>query len=250
MNSNIKSPGKKLFTPASPLLRGIIILIFLGAAAFCAAEGMTESVRRDNEKAELSYAFGMMLGMELKETGFEFNYNSFIRGFREVMENMETRYSIDRAMDVIQTAFERAQTEIGEKNRTEGEAFLLANGERPGVITTPSGLQYEVLVEGAGDIPNIGDIVRVHYSGATIDGNIFDTTYEDGIPVDIPLDRVISGWSEGLRLMREGGKSMFYIPSTLAYGEWGAGQAIGPYATLIFEVDFIAIIGSQSGGRD
>jgi FKBP-type peptidyl-prolyl cis-trans isomerase len=205
---------------------------------------MAEPVREQNEKANLSYAFGMIFAQDLKdmETGLEFNYDSFTRGFRQVMENEKTRYTMDEAMDIIQATFDSIQSELGDKNLREGQAYLAENGKRPGVISTPSGLQYEVIAEGTGEQPSISDTVRVHYQGCTIDGSIFDTTYEDDFPVEIPLDRVIPGWSEGLRMMREGGKAMLYIPPNLAYGEWGAGPQIGPNSVIVFEVELLAII--------
>ena len=222
------------------------ILLSMGTAFFCSAEGIAESARKGNEKAEMSYAFGMAVALDLKDTGFEFNYDSFIRGFREVMENEKTRYTADEAMLIIDAAFDTARTELGEKNRKEGEAFLEGNGKRPGVVTTPSGLQYELVSAGSGGMPGIADTVLVHYWGATIDGNVFDSTYNDGYPMEIPLDMVIPGWSEGLRMMREGEKSLLYIPSNLAYGENGAGQTIGPNSVIIFEVELFEIIRPES----
>ena len=218
------------------------LLIFLICAFFCAAEGITEEARKGNEKADMSYAFGMVVASDLTETGLEFNYDAFIRGFREIMEKQETRYTIDEAMDIIQTAFAAAQAEKSERNKREGDAFLAMNAGRPGVITTPSGLQYEVIVEGMGDTPGPADTVRVHYRGSTVSGFEFDSTYADGESFEVSLDKVIPGWSEGLRLMREGGKSKLYIPSNLAYGENGMGSAIEPNSVLIYEVELLGII--------
>jgi FKBP-type peptidyl-prolyl cis-trans isomerase len=217
-------------------------LVFFGAAVFCSAAGIAEEARKGNERADMSYAFGMVIADDLLGSGLKFNYDAFIRGFREVMENEETRFTMDEAMDKIQAAFEAAHAEIWERSRVEGETFLAENSKRPGVVTTPSGLQYEVISGGSGEIPNINDVVRVHYRGTTIDGIVFDSTYENGIPIEIPLDRVIPGWSEGLRMMREGETAMLYIPPNLAYGESGAGGVIGPNAVLIFEVELQAIV--------
>ena len=142
----------------------------------------------------------------------------------------------------IQEAFDASQAELGERNRAIGEEFLEENGKRPGVITNPSGLQYELISAGSGDKPVIADVVLVHYRGSTIDGSVFDTTHDKGTPIEIPLDRVIPGWSEGLRMMREGEKAMLYIPPNLAYGERGAGPAIGPHSVIIFEVELLSIV--------
>ena len=218
------------------------VLFFFGALVFCSAAGIAEEARRGNEKADMSYAFGMIIASDLAETGLDFNYDAFIRGFRETMENEPTQFTLDEAMKKINTAFVAAQAEIGERNRALGLAFLAENGNRPEVTVTPSGLQYEVIQEGEGEIPGAVDVVLVHYMGATIDGTVFDNTYESGRPIEIPLDRVIPGWSEGLRLMKEGGRSILYVPPDLAYGESGTGGTIGPNSVLVFDVELFAIV--------
>jgi len=220
----------------------LLVFFLSGATGTVYASGIAEAAEKQNEKTDLSYAFGMMIAMDLTDIGLEFNYDSFTKGFRDVMEDQPTRFSPDEAMNRIGVAMDAIQSELGERNRAEGEAFLSQNGRRPGVITTPSGLQYELITEGDGDRPVIADTVLVHYIGATIDGNIFDTTHDDGMPMEIPLDMVIPGWSEGLRMMREGEKALLYLPPSLAYGEWGAGPMIGPNSVIVFEVELIAII--------
>ena len=123
----------------------------------------------------------------------------------------------------------------------KGEKFLAENGKREGVKTTASGLQYEVLTEGAGKSPKATDTVLVHYRGTTIDGKEFDSSYKRGEPIEFPLNQVIPGWTEGVQLMKEGAKYKFVIPSKLAYGTRGAGSAIGPDETLIFEVELLKV---------
>jgi len=196
-----------------------------------------------------SYAFGMIIAEDMSGTGLEFDYDQFNRGFRDVMENNGTSITIEEALDVIEAAFmqlnarQMEQRRLqGEKNHAEGEAFLAKNAERPEVVVTPSGLQYEVLTEGTGERPGPGDSVLVHYRGETLGGTVFDSSYERGEPLSIPLDMVIAGWSEGLRMAREGSKTRLYIPSDLAYGENGVGSDIGPNELIIFEVELIAII--------
>ena len=220
------------------------IVLFFGGLAFCAASGIVEEARRGNETADLSYAFGMLVGSDLAETGMEFNYDSFLRGFRDSMENGETRFSFDEAVGIINAAFESQRAEISNRNLAMGAAFLAENSQRPEVIVSSSGLQYEVISEGTGLTPGPMDTVLVHYLGRTIDGVVFDTTYERGFPAEVPLDRVIPGWAEGLRMMQEGGRATLYIPPDLAYGEAGAGSMIGPNSVIIFDVELIAI--SQS----
>jgi FKBP-type peptidyl-prolyl cis-trans isomerase FkpA len=129
-----------------------------------------------------------------------------------------------------------------EENKAAGTAFLATNGKKTGVVTTASGLQYEVLTKGTGtQHPAASDTVKVHYKGTTIDGKEFDSSYSRGEPISFPLNGVIPGWTEGVQLMTEGAKYRFYIPSDLAYGENGAGGAIGPNETLIFDVELLKI---------
>ncbi len=135
--------------------------------------------------------------------------------------------------------FSMANATTPAENKAAGEAFLAENAKKPGVITTASGLQYQVITEGTGASPSATDNVTVHYQGTTIDGKEFDSSYKRGAPATFPLNRVIAGWTEGLQLMKEGGKSRLFIPSNLAYGERGAGRDIGPNSTLIFDVELI-----------
>jgi FKBP-type peptidyl-prolyl cis-trans isomerase FklB len=216
--------------------------IFLAPLVFSFAQ-------ETNAKEKISYAFGMIIAEDLSDIGLEFDYNQFTRGFSDVMEHKETGITMDEAMDIIDAAFmqinarQMEQRRIeGERNRAEGEAFLAKNAEKPGIVVTPSGLQYEILSEGNGERPGPGDTVLVHYRGETLGGVVFDSSYERGEPLNVPLDMVIAGWSEGLRLTREGSRVRLYIPSDLAYGENGVGHDIGPNELIIFDVELITII--------
>ncbi|QWF72444.1 FKBP-type peptidyl-prolyl cis-trans isomerase [Methylomonas paludis] len=135
--------------------------------------------------------------------------------------------------------FSMANATTPEENQAAGTAFLAENAKKPGVITTASGLQYQVLTEGTGATPKATDTVTVHYEGTTIDGKVFDSSYKRGAPASFPLNRVIPGWTEGLQLIKEGGKSRLFIPANLAYGARQAGPDIGPNSTLIFDVELI-----------
>lgn len=128
-----------------------------------------------------------------------------------------------------------------EENKAAGEAFLAANAQKPGIVTTASGLQYQVITEGTGATPGATSNVTVHYQGTTIDGKEFDSSYKRGAPASFPLNRVIAGWTEGLQLMKEGAKYRLFIPSKLGYGERGAGRDIGPNSALIFDVELIKV---------
>ncbi|MCH7491236.1 MAG: FKBP-type peptidyl-prolyl cis-trans isomerase [Gemmatimonadetes bacterium] len=141
----------------------------------------------------------------------------------------------------LQEANAAQQQELMETNREEGNAFLAENRTKAGVVATPSGLQYEVLTEGSGLSPSATNQVTVHYEGKLLDGNVFDSSYERGEPAVFRVSGVIAGWTEGLQLMKVGSKFRFFIPPNLGYGENGAGEDIGPNATLIFEVELLGI---------
>jgi len=220
------------------------LFLLIWALVFCAAQEMSE-------KEKTSYAIGMLIAMDmdLSGMGLEFDYDRFTQGFRDIMENKETSLTLEQAMNVFDAAFQQINARqmeqrrlAGEKNRAEGEAFLAKNAQRPGVEVTSSGLQYELLSEGSGEKPGPGDTVTVHYEGTLIDGTVFDSSYSRGEPMTIPLEVVIAGWAEGLRMTREGGRAKLFIPSHLAYGENGAGSAIGPNEVVIFEVELLAIV--------
>ena len=136
---------------------------------------------------------------------------------------------------------ETISTTTPEQNKAAGEAFLAENAQKEGVKTTASGLQYTIITEGTGAAPSATSNVTVHYEGTTINGKVFDSSYKRGEPTSFPLNRVIAGWTEGLQLMKEGGKARFFIPAQLAYGERHAGPSIGPNSTLIFDVELIKV---------
>ena len=164
------------------------------------------------------------------------------------MRDAKTLLSDKEAQEVMMT-FQKEQMaklnenarKLGEKNKKEGETFLAENKKKPGVVTLPSGLQYKILKEGTGRNPKATDTVVTHYRGTLLDGKEFDSSYKRGEPATFPLNGVIRGWTEALQLMKPGAKWQLFIPPQLAYGERGAGQDIGPNATLIFEVELIAI---------
>jgi FKBP-type peptidyl-prolyl cis-trans isomerase len=215
-------------------ISGILLFVFL-LGGIVSAE---ETAERDTD---ISYAFGMVIGSDLKQTGLNFDYEIFSRGLRDAMDGRETRFSMEDAIRLMQAAYMTAMAEQAETNRQEEMAFLEENGRQKGVTVTGSGLRYEVINEGNGQKPLQNDTVRVHYEGSFIDGTVFDSSYSRGEPAEFPLNQVIPGWSEGLRLMNVGGVYRLYIPSSLAYGAEGSG-AIPPYAVLIFEVELLAIV--------
>ena len=159
------------------------------------------------------------------------------------MRKIQTKVLLIVAVILIGfTMFSMANATTPEENKAAGTAFLAENAKKPNIVTTATGLQYEILTPGTGTTsPSATDNVTVHYKGTTLDGEEFDSSYSRGEPATFPLNRVISGWTEGVQLMTEGAKFRFYIPTYLAYGEQGAGRAIGPNAALIFDVELIKI---------
>lgn len=200
---------------------------------------------------KLSYALGHNIGHQLIGMGLgkSLNIDDYAAAIRDVMEGRPEQMSAAEVQQVLQHFFneleERQQAEAAERGRAaraEGEAFLAENKKQPGVVTTASGLQYTVLQEGNGRQPKASDTVRCHYEGRLLDGTVFDSSYRRGVPADFGLRQVISGWTEGVQLMKEGAKYRFFIPYTLAYGEHGAGADIPPYAALVFDVELIKVL--------
>lgn len=199
---------------------------------------------------KLSYALGMSMGHNFKGSGIKaINADDFAAGVAAVYDGTKPAMSYDEAKRIVQEFFTNLEKEMqaeaakaGAENLKIGEAFLSENAKREGVTTTASGLQYEVIRKGAGDHPAASDRVEVHYTGKLIDGTVFDSSVERGVPATFGVTQVIPGWVEALQLMREGDKWRLYIPSTLAYGENGAGGVIGPNMTLIFDVELLRVI--------
>jgi len=214
----------------------------LAAVAGLYARGIREEADLAEEKSQTSYALGMIMGIEFASSNITVDYQAFTDGLRAAMENEPLRFSREEAWELAENAFETAAAQRNEESRIKEMLFLAENGERSEVITTASGLQYEALVEGGGDKPELNDRVSVLYEGMLLDGTVFDSWDDPDDPAQFPLNGVISGWSEGLRLMSVGSKYRLYIPSELAYGETGAGQIIPPYSTLIFTVELLDII--------
>lgn len=192
---------------------------------------------------KISYALGLGIGQQLKSMNIEnFNIEDFARSISDVMEGKETAIPAREAQMMLNEYFANKQKEQAQGAIAEGAAYLEQNGKREGVVTTKSGLQYEVLTEGTGKQPKATDTVRCHYEGRLLDGTVFDSSYKRGEPADFGLNQVIPGWTEGVQLMKEGAKFRFHIPYLLAYGEQGAPGAIPPYATLVFDVELVKVL--------
>lgn len=209
------------------------------------------------EKQQVSYMIGMDIGKSLKPMKDELDLATLERAIKDTFADKKPLLTDEQAMQVMQgfaqkmqakqqeeMAKKQAEMEAqGKKNIEEGAKFLADNGKKPGVQTTASGLQYQVITEGTGPKPKDSDVVRVHYKGTLLDGKTFDSSYDRGTPATFPLAGVIPGWREGLALMPVGSKYKLWIPSAIAYGEAGTqGGPIGPNATLVFEVELLEIV--------
>ncbi len=192
---------------------------------------------------KISYALGLSLGNNLLSSGIkQLDVAKLAKGIQDVLEQNQPEISYQEAQQVINEFFGALQAKANESVIAEGKKFLAENAKREGVVTLPSGLQYEVITSGTGVKPQASDTVKVHYHGTLIDGKVFDSSVSRGEPATFGVTQVISGWVEALQLMPVGSKWKLFIPSGLAYGAQGAGQAIAPHSTLIFEVELLDII--------
>ena len=198
---------------------------------------------------KLSYALGLGIGRQLAQMGAkDMNIDDFAMAIRDVIEGNDLKVTNREAQTIVNDYFqkqeEKMRAELAEKGKEAkeaGEKYLAENDKKEGVVTLPSGLQYQVLKEGNGRKPKATDSVVCHYEGMLIDGTMFDSSIQRGEPATFGLQQVIAGWTEGLQLMQEGAKYRFFIPYLLGYGESGAGQSIPPFSALIFDVELIEV---------
>ena len=200
------------------------------------------------QKDQLGYSYGYLMGKGNTETLKDLNIETFVLGLEDAIKGKPATLSDEQMATVLNQYKKRLEAkqlvefqEQAEKNAQEGKNFLAENAKKPDIITTKSGLQYQVLQQGTGKSPKLTSTVKVNYEGRLIDGTVFDSSIARNHPVEFKLNQVISGWTEGVQTMKEGGKSRFFVPSNLAYGDVGAGDAIGPNSTLMFDIELLEV---------
>ena len=240
-------------------IKSAVALCALLALAACQQQSPPQpaAVALDTPEQRLSYGVALGLGRNMANDGMTIDVDAFAAGLRDALSGAAQKLS-DEDIQAEMVAFQQridAEREansqaLGQANAAAATVFLTENGAREGVLTTPSGLQYEVLEAGAGASPGADDRVQVHYRGTLLDGTEFDSSYARGEPVVFGVGQVISGWTEALQLMQVGAKYKLFIPSDLAYGAGGAGDLIGPNAALIFEVELLDIPSQQAAAAE
>ncbi len=202
------------------------------------------AVEIETDKQKLSYSMGIFFGQTVIRQEMEIDIPAFMQAVEDVLNKSEKKLSNDEMQKIINTYQKKEQDErvtISGNNKVDGEKFLTENKNKDGVVVLPSGLQYKIIKNGEGKKPLTDSRVIVHYRGTLINGTEFDSSYARGEPIELGLNQVIKGWQEALQLMSVGSKWQVFIPSELAYGERGAGRAIGPNSALIFDVELLSI---------
>ncbi|MCG9494132.1 FKBP-type peptidyl-prolyl cis-trans isomerase [Acinetobacter sp. P1(2023)] len=225
---------------------GLIIATSTMSLSVFAATPITN---KSPAKEQFSYSYGYLMGRNNTEALTDLNLDTFYQGLQEGAQNKTARLTDEemaKAINDYKKTLEAKQLvefqKQGQQNAQAGAAFLADNAKKSGVITTKSGLQYQVLKEGTGKKPKVASRVKVNYEGRLLDGTVFDSSIARNHPVEFQLSQVIAGWTEGLQTMKEGGKTRFFIPANLAYGEVGAGDTIGPNSTLIFDIELLQVL--------
>ncbi len=212
--------------------------------------GCDKPAKLDNDLQKGSYAVGQTIGGNIKSQPLQLDLPALVAGLKDAVEGKTSKLKPEEIKDAMMKLQQQAMgkmSEAGEKNKKEGEAFLAANKSKDGWKTTASGLQYKVEKEGTGNSPKDGDIVKVHYTGTFISGEKFDSSRDKGEPIEFPVNGVIPGWTEALKIMKPGALYHLAIPSDLAYGPGGKGQ-IAPNSTLLFDVELLDVKPAPPGG--
>ena len=223
----------------------IIILTILAFATIGFAQ---DQVSLQTEKDKISYSIGVSIAKGLVAQGVDFSPEIVARGIKDTISGGQTLMT-ENEMQLLLVGLQKQvmakqqeqATKAADDNKKEGDAFLVENAKKPGVVTLPSGLQYKIIEPGTGPKPKVSDTVVTNYRGTLISGTEFDSSEKNGGPATFPVNGVIQGWTEALQLMEVGAKWQLYVPASLAYGEKGAGDVIGPNKTLIFDIELLEI---------
>jgi FKBP-type peptidyl-prolyl cis-trans isomerase FklB len=224
----------------------LIAVVTLGFALAAVAEDSKAAQKAPVSKEKASYAIGVNIGGNFKRQEVEVDYDQLLKGMRDAVNgtpgisDQELRETLTQFQQELMSKQQEKRKLLGEKNKAEGEKFLAENKGKPGIVTLENGLQYQVLGEGAGEIPKPESMVEVNYRGTLIDGTEFDAS-KSGAPATFRVNGVIKGWQEALTRMKGGSKWKLFVPADLAYGEFGSGPKIGPHAVLIFEVELLSV---------
>lgn len=234
-------------------MKRIAIAVLAFGVLACGASAQDAPAGLKTQKEKLSYAIGMEMGKGVKAQDMDVDPDLVSRGLKDALSGAKPLMSDDELQAVIGALREemkqkqmQAEEAAADENRKQGDAYLVENGKKPGVVTTASGLQYKVITAGTGKKPVETDTVLCNYKGTFLDGTEFDSSAEAGKPVPFDIKTVIPGFKEALQLMPVGSKWQIVVPASLAYAERGAGNVIGPNATLIFEVELVSIQGAAA----
>ena len=244
LSTSVQTSG----TSTQVALRMKRLTIAIIAITFVAAVSAEEKSTLKDSKDKVSYSIGLDIGSTLKKQNIDVNSDALVAGLKDALTGAKPQLTEEQIKETMTTFSnelknkqQAATQEAAQKNTVEGEKFLAENKTKPGVKATASGLQYKVMKEGSGPSPKETDTVVTNYRGTLINGTEFDSSYKRNEPVTFPVNGVIKGWTEALQLMKKGAKYQLFVPAGLAYGPRGAGQEIGPNATLIFEVELVDI---------
>lgn len=234
------------FILGSTMKKISLTLILLGMTGTSFAAPVSS---QSPQKDQLGYSYGYVMGRTNADTLKDLNLDTFIQGLKEGSTGKASSLSDEdmaKALSQYKKQVESKQLiefqKLAQENQQNGQIFLAENGKKTGVITTKSGLQYQVLQAGTGKSPKANSKVKVNYEGRLLDGTVFDSSIARNHPVEFQLSQVIQGWTEGVQTMKEGGKTRFFIPANLAYGDVGSGDAIGPNSVLIFDIELLQIL--------
>lgn len=217
-----------------------LMAVAVGLLYTCEDNAAIPTATIETTNDSLSYAWGVQMAEALKRQTKDLDPDVVLAAVKESLED-NAQFTLQECQNIVNVISSRERQKAMVENAREGEEFLAENANKPGVITTESGLQYKIIQEGSGEYPTASNTVEVHYTGKLLDGTVFDSSVERGETIEFPLTRVIRGWTEGLQLVRPGGKIELYIKPELGYGAQGSGGSIPPNATLIFEVELVSV---------